>query len=92
MDAGNSSRTVRTNPLVYTLTKGEELNNPLDPSEGTTGFTLMGLTEIYNGQEGCQAHLDGVDGWKDFPDMMGKVLPHQVGMMMFVEVIESMND
>ena len=79
-------------PLVYTLTKGSELNNPLDPSEGVTGFTLMALTEIYNGRDGCQAHLDIVDGWKDFPDMMERVIPHQVGMMMFGEVIGSMED
>ena len=79
-------------PLVYTLTKGSELNNPLDPSEGITGFTLIALTEIYNGQDGCQAHLDIVDDWKDFPDMMEKVVPHQVGMMMFGEVIGSMED
>ena len=80
------------NHLVYTLTKGSEFNNPLDPSEWTTGYTLMALTEICNGQEGCQAHLDGVDGWKDFPDMLEKVVPHQVGMMMFGEVIGSMDD
>ena len=64
----------------------------MDPSEGTTDFTLMALTEIYNGPEGCQAHLDGVDEWKDFPDMLEKVVPHQVGMMMFGEVIGSMDD
>ena len=38
------------------------------------------------------AHLDGIDGWKDFPDMLEKVVPHQVGMMMFGEVIGSMDD
>ena len=80
------------NPLIYTITKASEFNNPLDPSEGTSGFTLIALTEIYNGKDGCQAHLDITDSWKDFPDMIEKVVPHQVGMMMLGEVIGSMED
>ena len=80
------------NPLIYTITKASEFNNPLDPSEGTSGFTLIALTEIYNGKDECQAHLDITDSWKDFPDMIEKVVPHQVGMMMVGEVIGSMED
>ena len=80
------------NPLIYTITKTSEFNYPLDPSEGISGFTLIALTEIYNGKDGCQAHLDITDSWKDFPDMMEKVVPHQVGMMMFGEVIGSMQN
>jgi len=33
------------------------LNNPFDPNSGETGNTLYGLTEIYNGPEGVQAHM-----------------------------------
>lgn len=31
--------------------------NPFDPNSGETGNTLYGLTEIYNGPEGVQAHM-----------------------------------
>ena len=37
--------------------KSPELNNPFDPNSGETGNTLYGLTEIYNGPEGVQAHM-----------------------------------
>ena len=38
-------------PLVYTIKKAAELKNPLDPSEGTTGHTIMALTEVYRGSK-----------------------------------------
>ena len=80
------------NLLIYAITKASEFNNPLVPSEGTSGFSPIALTEIYNGKDGCQAHMDITDSWKDFPDMMEKVVSQQVGMMMFGEVIGSMED
>jgi hypothetical protein len=43
--------------LSYSVFKSPELNNPFDPSSGETGNTLYGLTEIYNGPEGVQAHM-----------------------------------
>ena len=43
--------------LCYAVMKCPELNNPLDPKSGETGFTLYGLTEIYNGPEGVQMHM-----------------------------------
>ena len=55
------------NPLIYAITKASEFNNPLDPSEGTSGFSPIALTEIYNGKDGCQAHMDISDSWKSLP-------------------------
>lgn len=43
--------------LSYSVMKSAEYNNPLDPSSGETGFTLYGLTEIYNGPDGAQMHM-----------------------------------
>ncbi len=43
--------------LVYNITKCPELKNPLNPDEGTTGYTLFGLHEVYRGPEGCAAHM-----------------------------------
>jgi len=43
--------------LCYAVLKAPEFNNPLDPSSGETGNTLYGITEIYNGPEGAQAHM-----------------------------------
>ena len=43
--------------LVYNITKCPELKNPLNPDEGTTGYTLFGLHEVYRGPEGCAANI-----------------------------------
>ena len=32
------------NPLINTITKAREFNNSLDPSDGTSSFTLIALT------------------------------------------------
>jgi len=43
--------------LCYAVFKAPELNNPLDHSNSETGNTLCGITDIYNGPEGAQAHM-----------------------------------
>jgi hypothetical protein len=43
--------------LSYSVLKGPELNNPLEPNSGDTGHTLFAINEIYRGPEGCQAHM-----------------------------------
>lgn len=43
--------------LCYAVLRSPEYNNPLDPGSGETGNVLYGLTEIYNGPEGAQAHM-----------------------------------
>jgi hypothetical protein len=43
--------------LCYSVFKSPEFHNPFDPSSGETGNTLYGLTEIYNGPEGVEAHM-----------------------------------
>ena len=43
--------------LCYAVMKSPEFNNPLDPTSGETGHTLYGITEIYKGPEGAQAHM-----------------------------------
>ena len=49
-----------TEPIIlcYAVLKSPELNNPLDPESGETGNTLYGITEIYNGPEGAEAHMN----------------------------------
>ena len=80
-------------PLVYTITKAAELKNPLDPSEGTTGHTMMALTEVYRGLEGSQAHMESSAGWQDIGVMLEKVIAnYSVRMIMHGEVVGSMAD
>lgn len=77
-------------PLLYTITKAPELKDALDSSKGTTGFTLIALTEIYRSDVGCKKHMDISPQWKDWQDYLETVVkPYQVGMIMSGEVIDT---
>ena len=79
--------------MVYSITKAAELKNPLDPSEGTTGHTMMALIEVYRGLEGSQAQMESSAGWQDIVVMTEKVIAnYSVGMIMHDEVVGSMAD
>ncbi len=43
--------------LQYTVSKGPELKNPMDPSAGTTGNTCFVLNEYYESAAGVAEHL-----------------------------------
>ena len=64
----------------YTVLKGPEMKNPMDPSQGTTGAMFYILTEHYETPNGLKKHLEASSGWKDIgamQEMMGK---YAVGM------------
>ena len=52
--------------LEYTLSKGEELSNPLDPSSEPTGKTIFVLNEYYESPAGIAKHWqEAADAWPD---------------------------
>ncbi len=53
--------------LDYTVSKGAELSNPLDPSSNPTGKTFFVIDEYYESPAGIARHWkDAADNWKDF--------------------------
>ena len=79
--------------MVYTIIKAAKLKNSLDPSEGTTGHTMMALTEVYCSLAGSQAHIESSKDWQDIGAMLEKVIAnYSVGMIMHGEVVGSMTD
>ncbi|HEY8773276.1 MAG TPA: hypothetical protein VIM05_01785 [Gaiellaceae bacterium] len=57
--------------LGYTVSKGPELSNPLDPSSEPTGKTIFVLDEYYESPAGIARHWqDGMDNWSDLPAVM----------------------
>ncbi len=53
--------------LQYTVSKAPELNNPLDPSAGTTGNTCFILNEYYESDAGVADHFEQAEAsWQDF--------------------------
>ena len=77
--------------LCYAVLKSPEFNNPLDPSSGETGNTLYGITEIYRGPEGCQAHMAlGQEREKMFGELVSLTTEYCVSGILGVPVIRSM--
>ena len=85
----NGDKDVRLNS--YTVLKGPEMKNPMDPSEGTTGAMFYILTEHYETPNGLKKHLEAGYNWKDIgamQEMMGK---YAVGMTYPGFVVSKMN-
>ena len=52
--------------LEYTVSKGQELSNPLDPNSEPTGRTIFVLDEYYESPAGIARHWqDSADNWPD---------------------------
>ena len=57
--------------LEYTISKGPELSNPMDPSSEPTGKTIFVLDEYYESPAGIARHWqDGMDNWPDLSAAM----------------------
>ena len=57
--------------LEYTISKGPELANPLDPNSEPTGKTIFVLDEYYESPAGIANHWkDAMENWPDLPAIM----------------------
>ncbi len=55
----------------YDLSKGPELENPLDPSSKSTGNTRYVLSEVYDSPAGTENHWRlSQESWSDFEAMV----------------------
>jgi hypothetical protein len=53
--------------LSYSVSKGPELSNPLDPGSGPTGNTVYVLDEVYESEAAVANHWKlGAESWVDF--------------------------
>ncbi len=53
--------------LSYSISKGPELSNPMDPGSDPTGKTIFVLDEVYQSPAGVPRHWeDAVANWADF--------------------------
>lgn len=60
--------------LSYDLSKGPELENPLDPSSKSTGNTRYVLSEVYDSPAGIENHWRvSQKSWSDFAAMVEMV-------------------
>lgn len=57
--------------LEYSISKGPQLSNPLDPSSGPTGRTVFVLDEYYQSPAGIASHWkDAMENWPDLAGVM----------------------
>lgn len=57
--------------LSYSISKGPELSNPMDPTSDPTGNTIFVLDEIYESPAGVPRHWqDAMDNWQDLGAIM----------------------
>jgi hypothetical protein len=57
--------------LSYSISKGPELSNPMDPSSEPTGNTIFVLDEFYESPAGVPRHWkDAIDNWQDVGAIM----------------------
>ena len=80
---------VRFNP--YTVLKGPEMNNPMGPTEGTTGAMFYILTEHYETPNGLKKRLEASSNCKDMGDMQEMMGKYAVGITFPGFVISKMN-
>ena len=57
----------RVHLVDYYVIKSEELKNPLDPSEGTTGNILYSINETYVEKDGLDQHMQKGMQFEHFP-------------------------
>jgi hypothetical protein len=56
--------------LDYTISKGPELSNPLDPASEPTGKTIFVLSEYYESPAGITKHWEETANWPDMPAVL----------------------
>jgi hypothetical protein len=83
--------TVEPVVLCYAVMRSPEFSNPLDPDLGETGHTLFGITEIYNGPEGAQMHMQlGQQRNELFEELINLTSKYCVGGILGAPVMRSM--
>jgi hypothetical protein len=57
--------------IRYSISKGPELANPMDPNSEPTGNTIFVLDEVYESPAGVVRHWqDAIDNWEDVGAIM----------------------
>ena len=54
----------------YYVAKADELNNGVDPSQGTTGNILYSINETYIQPDGIDRHMEQAMKWEGFEQLV----------------------
>ena len=81
----------RVHLVDFHWSRSEELNNPIDPSQGTSGNILYALTEVYVEKNGPDQHMAAAMQWESFQAVAGTILEYGKVMVMAGTIIHSMD-
>ena len=81
----------RIHLVDYHVAKAEELNNLLDPSEGTTGNILYSINEVYVEKDGIEQHMEQAMQWEHLQTFAGTLMEYGKVLIGGGTVIHSMN-
>ena len=81
----------RVHLVDFHWARSEELNNQIDPSQGTSGNILYALTEVYVEKDGTDQHMAAAIQWESFHAVAGMMLEYGKVMIMSGTVIHSMD-
>ena len=85
----NGDQDLRLNS--YAVIKGPEFVNPMDPSQGTTGFVFYILAEHYETPNGLKKHFEAGSKWKGIEEMNAIIGKYAVGMTYPGYLVSNMN-
>lgn len=74
----------------YHVVRADELNNPADPSQGTTGNVLFCINEIYVAPEGLQRHFEAAATWPEFGQFLETLQTFGQVLVSGGEIIETL--
>ena len=73
------------------MAKGEEANDLLDPSKGTTGNILYCINEVYVEADGIEQHMAQAMQWESLEAFAGTLMQYGKVLIGGGSVIHSMN-
>ena len=85
------SREGSTALLSYSISKGEELENPVDPTSQPTGNTIFVLNEVYESPAGVAEHWRlAAETWADLPAFMDFCARNRVSTLHSGTVVQAL--
>ncbi len=77
--------------LIYDVSKGPEMENPMDPNSGPSGNTQYVLSEVYESPAGLQDHWQQAqENWEDFAALNEWLNKIKIIMVNGAEIIHSL--
>ena len=76
----------------FYISKGKELNNPLDPKSGETGNLIYNMSETYASAAGVAKHMELAAPWPGMATLVGYAEKYGIYMCVGATVFTNLVD